>query len=304
MLTKSQFNTLLIPIIYHHFEVGVSRVPSLRARLFNIQTSKLAQENGTGMGGISVDTWNVYKESGESGKKGRIDFDQLYTQTYTHVEYPVELVIKKNLVLNDQYGKINRYVQRVGISAEQKMEIDAASLLNLAFDSGVLWSDGDPLCSASHPVGPHAGAGTYSNRGTSALAATALKNARVAMMRLKDDKNNEIGVMPGELWVPPELEETAYSLVRSTGDPETANQGANPKAAQNWTVVPWLRLTDTKNWFIVDPMWRQEVVNWYVREITTPLLTHETTTEVVYEFKLHYSFGCDDWRWIYGNEVS
>jgi len=304
MLTKAQFDTLLIPIIYHHFNVGMNRVPSMRSRLFNVQTSSLAAELGTGMGGISVDTWDVYKNSGEAGVKGRVDFDQLYTQTYTHTEYPVQLVIKKNLLMNDQYGQIQKVIQRVGISAEQKMELDSASLLNLAFDSGTTWSDGKPLCSATHPVGPGAGAAVFSNRATTALSAKALKDARVAMMRFKDNKNNEIGVMPNELWVPPELEETAQALVKSIGDPETGNQGVNPKAAQNWMVIPWLRLSDTKNWFISDSMWRAEVVNWYVREITLPMLVEENTTEVVYEFKLHYSFGCDDWRWIYGSEVA
>ena len=34
MLTKTQFDTLLIPIIYHHFVVGMNRVPSMRSRLF------------------------------------------------------------------------------------------------------------------------------------------------------------------------------------------------------------------------------------------------------------------------------
>lgn len=304
MLTKTQFDTLLIPIIYHHFVVGMNRVPSMRSRLFNIQSSSLASEKGTGMGGISVDMWDVYRQSGEAGIKGRVGFDQLYTQTYTHVEYPVQLPIKKNLLMNDQYGQIQKFIQRVGISAEQKMEIDAASLLNNAFAAGTTWSDGVPLSSASHPAGPNAAGTLFSNRGTAALAATALKNARVAMMRFKDNKQNEIGIVPNELWVPPELEETANALVKSIGDPESGNQGINPKAAQQWTVIPWLRLTNTKNWFISDSMWRNEVVNWYVREITTPMLVEENTTEVVYEFKLHYSYGCDDWRWIYGNEVA
>lgn len=304
MLTQSQFNTLLIPLIYHHFDVGMNRVPSLRARLFNVQGSTFAEEKGTGLGGMSVEAWDVYKNSGEQGKKGRLDFDQLYTQTYTHEEYPVEVVIQKKLILNDQYGQIRRIIQRVGISAEQKMEIDAAGLLNNAFASGTTWSDGDPLCSASHPTGPHGGSSSYSNRGTAALTANNLKAARVTMMRFKNDKGTEIGLMPNELWVPPELEEEALKITKSRMEPDSANNADNPKAAQEWTVVPWLRLTNTKNWFIADSMWRQEVVNWYNRETTQIMLTHETTTELVYEFKLHYSRGVDDWRWILGNEVA
>lgn len=291
-------------MIYHHFEVGMSRVASMRGRLFNEQGSSLAVENGAGLGGMSVDAWDVYKSNGPNGQKGRLTFDELYNQAYIHEEYPVELVIQKKLLLNDQYGRIQDTIRRAGISGEQKMEIDAAGLLNLAFDSATTWSDGVPLCSASHPVGKHAGSAVYSNRGTSALTPTAIKTTRVTMMRFKDDKSNEIGTMPNELWVPPELEEEAWKATKSRMESDSANNADNPKAAQSWTIIPWLRLTDPKNWFMVDGMWRQEVAKWYNREATQIMLVAENTTELVYEFKLHYSFGVDDWRWIYGNEVA
>lgn len=37
MLRQSQFDSLLTPIIYHHFGLGQTRVPSLRSRLFNVR---------------------------------------------------------------------------------------------------------------------------------------------------------------------------------------------------------------------------------------------------------------------------
>lgn len=302
MLTQDQFDSLLIPMIYHHFEVGTNRVPSLRSRLFDVQGSLFAEEKGTGMGGMSPDAWDVYKNSGKPGQKGRLDFDQLFTQSYVHEEYPVEVVIQKKLILNNQYGRIIDIIRRVGISAEQKMEIDAASLLNNAFSTSHTWSDGKRLCAADHPKGPHT-SGTYSNRGTTALSADSLSATRVAMMRFKDDRGNEIGLMPNELWVPPELEDKAIELTRSLLTPEDANTAANPQNAR-WTVVPWLRLTDTNNWFVADATWRQEVAKWYNRETIQIMLVQENTTELVYEFKLHYSFGVDDWRWVYGHEVA
>lgn len=295
MLTKEQFNTLLVPLIYHHFDLGVKQQPSMRGRLFNIQTSTLAEEKGTGMGGMSPDTWNQYQRAGQ---KGQLDFDQLYTQTYTHLEYPVTLAIKKNLVINDQYGQINKIIQRAGMSAEAKMEIDAASLLNNAFSSSYNLSDGKPLCSTSHPKTT-----TASNKGTTALSKAAVADTRVAMSRLKDDKGNEIGLMPNELWVPPELEDTALEIAKSVNDPTSGNNAINPQAGR-WTVVPWLRLSDTNNWFMVDGAWRNQVVNWYNREALQIMQVLENTTEIVYELKLHYSFGADDWRWIYGHEVA
>lgn len=300
MLTKEQFNTLLIPIIYHHFDLGVQSLPSMRSQLYNIQTSTIAEEKGTGMGGMSPDAWNQYQNS---GNKGTLDFDQLYTQSYVHKEYPVTLVIKKNLIINDQYGKIAGLVRRAGMSAEAKMEIDAFSLFNNAFSTSYNLSDGKPLCSTTHPKSPNAASGSYVNKGTTALSKQAVADTRIAMMRFKDDKGNEIGLMPNELWVPPELEDTALEIARSLFDPSSGNNAINPQAGR-WTVKPSLRLTDTTNWFMADSAWRQQVVNWYVREAMQVMLVQETTTEVVYELKLHYSYGADDWRWVYGHEVA
>ena len=299
VLRQEQFDSLLTPIIYHHFEIGVNRVPSLRGRLMNVQNSTLAEEKGTGMGGISPDAWNQYTSA---GRKGRLDLDQLYTQTYTHVEYPVELVIEKRLLLNDQHGRIQDLVRRAGISAEQKMEIDAASVFNKAF-TGKTWADGKALCATDHPVSPNKSSGTYSNEGTSALSKAAVSETRINMMRFKDDKGNEIGLMPNVLLVPPELEDTALEIANSVLDPASGNNAINPQAGR-FSVITWQRLTDTNAWFMIDDVWRQEVVNWYNREALQVMMTHETTTEIIYELKLHYSFGVDDWRWIYGHNPS
>ena len=300
MFTQAQWDTLLTPIIYHHFGVGLNMVPSMRSTLFNVQGSTLAEEKGTGLGGMSVDAWNLYSKSGE---KGSLKFDQLYTKTYTHVEYPVRVMIEKKLILNDQYRVINGAVQKVGVSAEQKMEIDAASILNNAFDSAYLGADGVELCSGSHPASPHASGTLLDNAGTDAITEKSVSETRVAMMRFKDDKGNEIGFMPDELWVPPELEDKALKIVRSVQEPESGNNAANPQSGR-WTVRPWLRLTGTKRWFMTSSVARRMAVNWYNRETTTPMLVHEDTTALIYEFKLHYSYGFDDWRWVFGHNPS
>ena len=301
MLRQEQFNSLLLPIIYHHFELGQSRVPSLRSRLFSVRNSQLAEERGTGMGGMSPDAWDVYKST-KGGRKGRLDLDQLYTQNYTHVEYPVELVIEKRLVLNDQYGRIQDIVRRSGISAEQKQEIDAAGVFNNAF-SGATWSDGKVLCATDHPKSPNKSAGTYSNKGTLALSKAAVSTTRIAMMRFADDKGNEIGLTPNALLVPPELEDTALEIANSNLDPASANNAINPQAGR-FSVISWQRLTDTNAWFMLDDTWLSEMCNWYIREPLQVMMVHETTTEIIYELKLHYSYGVDHWRFIYGHKPS
>ncbi len=299
MITSEQFPSVLLPVINHYFDMGLMSVPGIRGQVFNIQSSKIDTEKGVGMGGMSTDAWSMYKDT---GLKGQLDFDQLYTQSYTHAEYPVQLIIQKKLLLNDQYGMFNKKFSRAGLSAATKMEEDTASLFNNAFSSSFTFSDGKKLCATDHPKGPNT-TGTYSNSGTAALTEQSLSDARVAMINFKDDRGNKIGLMPNELWVPPELYDTALKVTGSTQESATANNAINPQNGR-WTVRQIWRATDTNNWFITDSAWRQQVANWYDREAYQMMLVFENTTEFVYEFKMHYSFGVDDWRFIYGQNVA
>lgn len=299
MQTEAQWSSLLTPVIQHHFMLGMSMIPSIRGELFRVQGSLLAEEKGTGIGGFGVDAWDVWKNSG-GRQKGQLNIDQLYTQTYTHLRYPVQLTIDKALLANDQYRQIETIIRRTGMSAEQKMENDGVSVLNNAFSASYLGSDGVALCSASHPKSPHEASSVYSNTGTTALTATAVSDTRISMMRYKDDKGNPMNIVPDELWVPPELEDKAIKIVGSQQEPGTANNDTNPQAGR-WRVRPLLRLTGTKAWFMTASAWRREVVNWYNRQAMQVMLIDETTTDLVYEILLYYSFGFDDWRWIFGH---
>lgn len=299
MLVQSHWDTLLTPAVNHHFMLGMNSVPQLRTTLFNVQDSTLSAEVGVGVGGMGTDPWDAYKNT---GNKGALDFNQQYSRTYTHQEYPVTLAIEKRLLINDQYGVINRMVQNAGQSAIVKMEKDAATLFNNAFTTAD-GADGVALCSASHPVSKHASGTTFSNTGTLALNKANVSATRVDMMQFKDDKNELIGIMPNELWVPPELEDAALEIAQSVLDPSSGNNAVNPQNGR-FTVIPWLRLTDTNAWFMVDGLKRQQLVNWYEREPLQAMIVDETTTHIVYEFKLHYSFGYDDWRWVFGNNPS
>lgn len=295
MIRQSQFDSVLIPLIQHHFDLGMQSVNPVRDQIFNIQTSSFYQEKGTTLGGVSVDAWDTYSQG---GGKGELEFSQLYTQTYTHVEYPVRFTIQKKLLLNDQYGQIGKIVERVGMSAANKMEIDAAKLFNNAFATDT-WADSQFLCDTDHPVG----GSTHSNRGTTALSESALSATRILMMRFPDDKGNLLGVMADELYVPPELEDAALKATRSILNPDTGNNAMNPQNGRyNVIVVP--RLTDTNNWFMGSSQWRRQAVNWYNREDLQLITIEDNTTEIVYEAKLHYSWGVDDWRWIYGHIVA
>lgn len=298
MMRQSQIDTLITPVISHFFDVGMSRVPVMRNELFTVLNSTLAYEKGVGLGGFSVDAWNQYANSGH---KGQLSFDQLYSHTYTPLEYVAQLMIEKRLLQNDQYGVVQQAARKAGMSGNIKMEVDAAGLLNNAFAT-VTFGDGKTLCATDHPRSPH-DATTQSNSGTTALSAAAVESTRLLMRAFTDDKNNLIGVNPDELWVPPALEKTAWEIVNSINIPDSANNNANFYNGK-MRVKVWDRLTDSNNWFMADSLWRAECAKWYNRQAPEIMLVDESTTHLTYELKLYYSFGVDDWRWIYGHAVA
>lgn len=298
-MRSANWAELLLPSIYSFFDIGMKLRPALRPQLFNVLSSMRSKEENVGYGGIAPDAWGNYENSGQ---KSMVDFDKGYTATYTHKEFVVTFQIERKLMDDDQYGVVaGERARKLGLSAMQKMELDAASVFNTAF-SGTSGPDSKSLCSATHPRNPNK-SGSLVNTGTDALTKDNVSTTRQAMMAFPDDAGNILGVMPDTLLVPPELEDTALEIARSVLDPDTANNAINPQAGR-FQVVPWHYLTDSNNWFMIDSVWMRENLKWYERVglQITPL--SQTATEVIFEAYMRYSYGWDDWRWIYGQAVA
>lgn len=286
----------LVPGIYKFFEIGLSLRPSLVPFLYNVQTSSLAEENHEGIGGIAPDAWDLYESS---GNKAEVTFDAGFLTTFVHNEKPIQFIVERKLVDDDQHGIISRRARKLGISAGQKQQIDAASVFNNAFNSSYVGADGVELCDASHPASPTNSTSVQSNFGTYALTADNISVVRTKMMAFEDDKGNPLGVTPNLLLVPPALEDTALKAVRSALDPDTAENAMNPQFGR-WIVQPWHYLTDSNAWFMIDTVWMKESLIWYNRKPLEIRLVGETTTDFQYEIYMRYSYGWTDWRWVYG----
>jgi len=298
-MTSSQWDNLLLPAIYRFFDIGRNMREGLRSQLFNVQSSTRSKEESVGHGGVSADAWDAYKNS---GRVGTVDFNQGYKATYQHETYPVRMEIERTLLEDDQYGVISDYARKLGISAETKMERDAASVFNNAFSTSYAGPDGKALCATTHPRNPNK-TGNLVNSGTSALTKATVSETRQALMALEDDAGNILGMTPDVILVPPELEDAALEIANSVNDPSSANNAINPQAGR-FQVVPWHYLTDSNNWFMIDSVWMRENLRWYNRVELEFMLVHEDSVSIVYEARMRYSFGWDDWRWVYGHAVS
>ena len=71
-------------------------------------------------------------------------------------------------------------------------------------------------------------------------------------------------------------------------------------------MIVWDYLSDTNNWFMIDSMLAKMYLNWYDRVPMEFAMdpTSDFSLEARFRGYMRYSYGWDDWRWIYGHNVS
>jgi hypothetical protein len=291
------------PIVYEWFLEGVDGVPSLIPELFDVQTTTDINTYSLGIGGIPVEMWDQYRLN---SKTGYVEPDRGYPKTFTLVEYPIRLPIKKLYLQTDKTGLIREAVNEVAVSAAQKKETDAASVLNNAFTNSApyLGPDGVALCYASHPVGPDNTGTVRDNTGTEALSYTAMKNARLNMRALTDGQANPYQINGKLVVAPIQLEDLIIEIFTALGKPGGANNdGSAVNRQQGWDYRTWDWLTDDESWWLIDQARAKRFLKWYNFGGYESMVVEETTTDIVYEFKMTYIYGWRHWSFVYGNAV-
>ncbi len=265
--------------------------------LFNVMASQRYNEVFLNVGGMG--NWNEY-----TGAIEYDDMEQGFTTTLTHKEYSKGFAVERKLVDDDLYNIINARPQQLALSAARTREEHAASVFINAFTAGYAGGDGVALCSASHPYSP-SNAGVQSNAGSLALTYDNLVTVRRTMREFEDDRGKLMPINPDILLVPPELEETAFSIVKTANKPDIADYHANFVGSQFRAIV-WDYLTDANAWFVLDSRLAKQYLLWIDRVPLEFALDPASNYNLVARYRgyMRYSFGWVDWRWVYGNNPS
>lgn len=143
--------------------------------------------------------------------------------------------ISLEAIANDDVGAIRRIPSRLARAA-------ARTLYKFVFDflgSNSAIYDTKALAHADH-----------ANLGSAALSVASLTAARTALFEQTDMSTNEqLGLAIADLWVPIELEQTAFELTASALKPYTADNEANFLARQGITPHAVAYWTDANNWW-------------------------------------------------------
>jgi len=274
---------------------------AVRPLLYDVEDTDWAFVRNQEIGGLgNMSTFN-----------GAIEYDGIsegFQITYTNGRYVLGEAFSVDLINDDLYGQINKYPAKMAFATERTMEIQGASLFNNAFNTTVFTGgDGLSLCNSSH-VYRNSSQAAQSNSGTSALTYDNLIATRKLMKAFVDDRGQLLRVMPNLLLVPRGLEDVAISLTQSPDQPNTANRSINPiqRFMPGIQYVVWDYLNDTNNWFLIDSRLMKFYLHWYVREAPNFALDPTSIFNLVFKARVtgRWSFGFDEWSWIYGQNVA
>ena len=287
------------PVVYQFFLAGMNMVPSVIPQIYSVQPSTSPEEKRLGWEGTDTEGWNAYKNTGTSAYA---DFDMGFPKTFHHYNYTRRFKLLQDYIEDGSMGIAETALQGLGISAARKREEDAASVFNNAWTASApyLGPDGVALCSATHDYSANNTA-HYDNTGTDAFSYTALCSARDALRALTDGVGNPLQRNGTLILHPIQLSKQVYEVINANQTPGGVTYGGN--AATGFQSLPWDYLTDDESWFLLDPAWTKLSLFWFDRVELYNEIVERATTHVVYEFRMRYSYGFTDPRFLFGNAV-
>lgn len=183
--------------------------------------------------------------------------------TIANRDFEASIAVDRNAIEDEQYGQIDVRVKELATEAVRFFDELSFTLMGqgtaTSGTAGTIYDgvtlscyDSKAFFATDHTEGD---SGTQSNRGSTALGASALQVAITAMKKFKNDKGKPAHVRPNLLVVPNDLEWEAKELLNSQYYPEegtTTNKLAVNvlKGSLNLLINDYL--TDTDNWYLYD----------------------------------------------------
>lgn len=229
-------------------------------------------------------------------------FQQGYQTSYLHNYYSTSFTISRASVLDNMYqAQFPQQSVQLKNSLRTLKNINAMYLFNNAFNANSTVSDGQPLCSTVHPIATGTQANTFANGVT--FSEAAVEEAITIIRSWQNLAGLQLDTKSVKALVPQRLAFQAARIFKSeyrtgTGDNDI-NAIYHDKYMPGGYLVNqfiqnpnyWFLLTDNENSF-----------KHFIREgldidFITDVYTNNTTVRALER----YSFGCSDWRGVFGS---
>jgi hypothetical protein len=296
-ITRSDINGLLVPILndvftdYHQF-------PELYRKVYSVHSSDRAVEYDMEMRSLGLASYKADGGPIASGSMG-----QAYQSSYVNQYYGISFEITRATVKDNQYKKdFPNHAKAMRSSLMTVKNMNAMMLFNNAFGAASTGSDGQPLCSTTHPYNGGVLSNTFSN-GVQ-LSESALEDA---VTIITSQWKNNAGLLtmytPKAVLVPTARRFDIARILRSQGQPGSANNDINPLYADDvfkGGAICNPFITNPYSWFVLTDY--DHGFKYFLREpLEIDFMSDNRTYNTVCSAIERYCFGYSSWRGVFGS---
>ena len=301
-ISRGQLVKELEPGLNALFGLEYKRYENQHAEIYAEEASDRAFEEEVMLSGFA----NAAVKPEGSG----VTFDsaqETYSARYTHETVALAFSITEEAIEDNLYDRLaSRYTKALARSMANTKQVKAVTPLiqGLPGASGTTFTTGDGslLFATSHPTI----AGTVSNTlATQAdLNETSLEQSLIDIAAMTDERGLKIAARGTKMIIPSENQFNAERLMKSQGRVGTADNDIN--AIRSMGMIPQGYrvnnfVTDTDAWYIITDV--PNGMKYFNRApIKTAMEGDFDTGNVRYKARERYSFGCSDYRGIFGVE--
>lgn len=295
-MTSTQFRILVEPILSEHFD----GVYDLRKEFRDIFRVKPGQQRAYQMEPVMYGLGTA-PQMGEGGPVTFKSGGVVFNKTYVFRQYGIAFGLTKVLVEDGDHIAIGRiYAEQMGQGMAETEETETANVLNRAFNGSYLGGDGQPLCSASHPIV----GGTSSNllATPAALSQTSVESMLTQIRKAVDNDQKKVRITPRALVVSPDNEWQAEVITKSALRTGNANNDINPVMStkalpEGYKIIT--RLTSSTAWWIKTD--EKMGLQFLTRRNATKSMEGDFMTDTMrYKCTSRWDCGWTNWRTCYG----
>lgn len=296
LINRSNIPTLLRPglkVVFGDYNV----YPALWKEMYSQHKSDKAVEYEMEMQGLPL---AQIKADGSPVASGSMQ--QAYETSYVNQYYGISFQITRAAIMDNLYqSEFPQQSMQLRNSLDTLKNVNGAFIFNNAFTAASTVSDGQPLCSTEHPTSTGTLANTFAN-GVQFNEA-AVEDAITLIKSWSNVAGLKINMNSVKALIPQSRAFDAARIFKSEFRTGTANNDINAifhdKYMPGGYVVNQF-ITNPNYWFILTD--EANGFKYYLREnLDIDFITDVVTDNVTVRAIERYSFGCSNWRSVFGS---
>jgi len=272
--------------------------PALWKDVYKVLHSEKAVEYEVEMQGLGIAQLKA-----DGAPTSQSFMQQGYTTSFVHQYYSTSFPITRAAILDNLYqAQFPQQSLQLRNSLETLKNINAMYIFNNAFNVNSTVSDGQPLCS-THPIATGVLSNTFSNG--VGFTESAVEDAISIIRSWYNLAGLQINTRAIKALVPQKQAFNAARIFKSQYQTGTANNDINAIVHDKYMPGGYIVnqfITNGNAWFILTDC---DAFRYYQREnLDIDFITDIITDNITVRTLERYSFGCRNWRGVFGSQGS